>query len=682
MTAVIMGLVAVVLLVLVVVALGMRSMNRRESALSSERLKAMAENKGPKPRRPAEETFFESFPQGFDAFEENSDKEKTAAKPRPAAKPGGRQAARPAQRSGGKQPAAPRGRRGVDEWGESDDYDDDYWSRVRADDGGFSGPGARPATPRPAGRPAGDAPANAQAATPSRATDPDAVTVQAPLPLRAASDRPSGRKRATPASAAAEQKTVAFSAPTPDVLGGLGTPASGRSQSSPSGDAFDASPSTGSFDAIPSAASFDASPATGSFSTAPSAASFDASPATGSFGTAPAGDAFTPPSRPSGSASSRSGRSGRSSRSARRSAASSADTGAGRAGGSFEAPLGTGPLAGGFDATSSQAPAAGSYGTGTGSFETNPATGPYPTGTGSFDAPAPGSYNTGTGSFGPAPAPGLYTTGTGPFETLAPAPAPGTPAPDPLTSATPSAPGTGSFDSWTAYEAPQSNDSYDLPPGSSGLFTTADTGPSYTVPPTVPPVTPIPPTPAPPAPSETSWPATPAASPSWSGVRDIFDDPEPARGGGSNTTWPSVESYQQPAAQQPGYDGYSSYQNDPGYSTGTSSYEVSAGWATIEDADSAAGPTGAPTGPGHTVSPYESAGYDVPSGQSPYGYDQQQGQPGGNGPQSWPEPEQQNAGGSWPSYDELYGTAQQSTSSRRGSHRQPDSEPDYPDYYR
>ncbi|GAA4583919.1 hypothetical protein GCM10023194_22490 [Planotetraspora phitsanulokensis] len=634
MTAVIMGLVAVVLLVLVVVALGMRSMNRRESALSSERIKAMAENKGPKPRRPAEETFFESFPQGFDAFEEPSDKDKTAAKQRPAAKPGGRQAA---QRGGGKQPAAPRGRRGVDEWGESDDYDDEYWSRVRADDGGFTGgPGARMGTPRPTGRSGApsDAPANAQAATPSRAADPDAATVQAPLPLRSASDRPSSRKRATPASAAADQKTVAFSAPTPDVLGALGTPAPGRPQSSTPADVFDSNPSTGSFDATPSAASFDASPATGSFSTTPSAASFDASPATGPFNAPPAGDSFTPPARPSGSASSRSGRSGRSSRSARRAAAASSDTGAGRASGSFEAPLGTGPLAGGFDATPAPAPA----------------TGPYPTGTGSFET-----------AFPPAATPA--------------------PASDPLTSATPSAPGTGSFESWTAYEAPRSNDSYDLPPGSSGLFTTADTGPSYTVPPSVPPVTPIPATPTH---NETSWPAAsaapaPAAPSSWQGARDIFDDPEPARGSGSNTTWPSTESYQQPAAQQPGYDGYSPYSSDPTYSTGTPSYEVSAGWATIDDADSAAGPTGAHTGPGHTVSPYESAGYDVPSGQSPYGYDQQQGQTGGNGQQSWPE---QNAGGSWPSYDELYGSAQQSTSSRRGNHRQPETEPDYPDYYR
>ncbi|WP_198167442.1 hypothetical protein, partial [Microbispora sp. ATCC PTA-5024] len=106
MTAVIMGLVAVVLLVLLVVALGMRSMNRRESALSAERIKAMAENKGPKPRRPAEETFFESFPKGFDAFEEPAERgasKQRSGAARPAARPGGRQA-RPAQRGGKQQP--------------------------------------------------------------------------------------------------------------------------------------------------------------------------------------------------------------------------------------------------------------------------------------------------------------------------------------------------------------------------------------------------------------------------------------------------------------------------------------------------------------------------------------------------------------------------------------------------
>ncbi|MBX6386765.1 MAG: hypothetical protein IRZ07_27940, partial [Microbispora sp.] len=174
MTAVISGLVAVVLLVLLVVAMGMRSMNRRESALSAERIKAMAENKGPKPRRPAEETFFESFPKGFDTFEEperGSGKQRSTA--RPAARRGGGQG-RPAAR-GGKQAAA-RGKRGVDEWGEADDYDDEYWSRVRADEGGFGGTiAAKMATPRPVDEPA---------STPGKAADPDAATVQAPLPTR------------------------------------------------------------------------------------------------------------------------------------------------------------------------------------------------------------------------------------------------------------------------------------------------------------------------------------------------------------------------------------------------------------------------------------------------------------------------------------------------------------------
>src|SRR5262245_35398603 len=232
MTAVILGLVAVVLLVLVVVALGMRSMNRRESALSSERIKAMAEGTGPKSRRPAEETFFESFPEGFDAFEEPG-KRAAAAKqpgtgPRPVPRPGGRQSARPAQRGGkpvgkpGAKPAtaatAPRGKRGVDEWGADDDYDDDYWSRVRADDGAFGGTiKQRMATPRPLEAEAG-----------TGAADPNAATVQAPLPQRPAAaggiaaavpglSAPVGSPgladlveplRATPASAVAEEKTM------------------------------------------------------------------------------------------------------------------------------------------------------------------------------------------------------------------------------------------------------------------------------------------------------------------------------------------------------------------------------------------------------------------------------------------------------------------------------------------
>ncbi|MBX6385739.1 MAG: hypothetical protein IRZ07_22660 [Microbispora sp.] len=143
----------------------------------------------------------------------------------------------------------------------------------------------------------------------------------------------------------------------------------------------------------------------------------------------------------------------------------------------------------------------------------------------------------------------------------------------------------------------------------------------------------------------------------------MLDDPEPPRGASS---WPNADTYQNPA-----YDGYSSgYQAEGGYSApSTSSYEVSTGWATIDASDTVAG-----SGAG-TASPYESAGYDAPSGQSQYGYDRQGY--GGARQSSYPE---QNAGGSWPAYDELYGDAPTSASGRRGAHRNPDS--DYPDYYR
>ncbi|GII54481.1 hypothetical protein Pth03_28700 [Planotetraspora thailandica] len=634
MTAVIMGLVAVVLLVLMVVALGMRSMNRRESALSSERLKAMAENKGPKPRRPAEETFFESFPKGFDAFEDPSERapKQRPGAGRPSSRPGSRQASRPAQRGGagndpdagakgGKQAAQARGRRGVDEWGESDDYDDDYWSRVRSDDGGFTGgPGARPAAPRPAGRPS-DAAADdfplAEPAGPSpRSVNPDAATVQAPLPQRSMGARQSDAAkppRATPASAAAEQKTVAFSAPTPEALSAAGAAAS--------------------------------------------ADPLDNAPATGMFEVPPISDSFTPPARPSGQGSGRSGRAGRAGRSARRSAAASADNGAGRTSGSFET-----PRRGGRANTPYEAPAASadSY-------------------SGGFDA-------------APSPAPGSYAGDL--FE------APPAPVAEPLPPVA-QAPVTGSFETWAAYEAaqgPQAHDSgqaaqtppapqsdsydrgrsYGLPDGTAGLVNTANTGPSYTVPPPLGKVVPIPT-----SPSEPSWsaPAEPPAPAAWSGTHDVLDDPEPPR---TVTNWSNTDGYRPPPPQQSSYEGYpsyttdtgSSYTPDPAYPStpapSSSSYEVSTGWATIDDAGSA---IGVPTGPSRPVSPYESAGYDIPSGQSSYGHDQPQAQQDA-GPQ-------QNAGGSWPSYNELYGsTPSESTGARRGSHRQPDAETDYPDYYR
>jgi hypothetical protein len=592
MTGVIVGLVAVVLLVLVVVALGMRSMNRRESALSSERIKAMAEGKGSKSRRPAEETFFESFPKDFDAFEEPAERaasKQRAGGARPAPRPGGRQAARPAQR-GSKQPTAPRGRRGVDEWGEPDDYDDDYWTRVRADDGGFGGTiAARMAAPRPVAQTA-DSPGNGM-------VDADAVTVQAPLPQRpvAAGRADAAEPRRAPASSViAEQKTVTFSAPTPDLLSAAGAPAGSPSRPDP------LSPTTGPSRATPANAGNSAKPTS-------AAQTFETDPFFAPRSTGP----FESP----------------------------------RTSGSFPPARGTGPV----ETTPPVTPA--------------PSTGPYPT---------PRT----SGTFPPA-------GGTGPFETTPPAAAP---APAAATFAGPStgsfeairgtgpfettAPSIGSFEKRPAPEPPRA-DSYDATRNVTGPFS-ADTGPSYVVPATAsePAAYAAPPSasPAPP----------PAAAPGWSGARDVLDDPEPPRNTSSWPSWPSGGESHKPSAPAP-YDGYSSsYSSEKTYSSEPASYEVSAGWATIDVSDTVTGPSpamGVPTGPSRTVSPYEQASYDSGAGRGQYGYDPQ-GYGAAEQPVTRPE---QDSGGGWPSYDELYGNTSE-TSTRRGSHRNPEN--DYPDYYR
>ncbi|MFF3671985.1 hypothetical protein [Microtetraspora malaysiensis] len=541
MIAVISGLVAVVLLVLVVVAMGMRSMSRRESALPPERLKAMAENKGPKPRRPAEETFFESFPKGFDAFEEpQSAKQQRAARPAP--RPGGRQASRPgAQR--GKQPAAARGRRGVDEWGEQDDYDDDYWTRVRSDEGGFDGAGgAQPDPSRPV----------------AASADPQAVPPQSPQ-----APRHSGLAdlveplRATPASALADQKTMTFSTAGTDALGALGTPAPAgrpdplldRGAPLPTG-----SPSGG----------------------APN----------GPFSAPPADPLNTP--RGSGSFE------------------------AVRGSGSFEAVRNTPPATGPFDNVIPE----------TGMFEAIRDTGPAPT---SPAAPATGPFDNvipETGMFeairdtGPAPT----SPATGPFDTAAPQ--------------------TGMFERPASYDVPPAD-----PYSSTGRFT-SDTGPSYAVP-------------ASPPAEEPSWgqPAAPPATPAWPGVRDVLDDPEPPHG------------YQ--PTQYGGYDSHSADRASYPSTPSPSSYEVSAGWATIDDSDTVSGPTASAGSPPATPAtpPYEQGDY--------YGQGQQPGHAATPEPSAWPE--QKPASGSWPGYDELYGTTPEPTG-RRGSHRSPET--DYPDYYR
>ncbi|WP_326824208.1 hypothetical protein [Streptosporangium sp. NBC_01756] len=230
MIAVVVSLVAVVLLVLVVVALGMRSMNRRESALPAERLREMAEKEAQTPATSIDdfatrEPKMNHFSPDLTPFDE----------PKPPRQP--------------RQPSS-RGKRGMNEFGQNDDYDDDYWTRLQADEGGFGGSlAARMGASRPVEK---DDPsqADANAATmqvplPSRSPSPrvsadaDAVTTQAPLPSRTPAPRPApapvsasaslpsgladlvGPVQPNPAptsAALAEQRTVTFAAPTPGAF--------------------------------------------------------------------------------------------------------------------------------------------------------------------------------------------------------------------------------------------------------------------------------------------------------------------------------------------------------------------------------------------------------------------------------------------------------------------------------
>ncbi|GAA3082117.1 hypothetical protein [Streptosporangium carneum] len=217
MIAVVVSLVAVVLLVLVVVALGMRSMNRRESALPAERLRELEEKEAQTPTLSIDdfatrEPKMNHFSPDLTPFDE----------PKPPRQP---------------RPASSRGKRGVNEFGVADDYDDDYWTRLQADEGGFGGSlAARMGASRPVPAEQGQSPA----------VDADAVTMQAPLPNRpqpprpaqapvpppapavASASLPSGLadlvepvqpNPAPTAAALAEQKTVTFAAPTPGAFG-------------------------------------------------------------------------------------------------------------------------------------------------------------------------------------------------------------------------------------------------------------------------------------------------------------------------------------------------------------------------------------------------------------------------------------------------------------------------------
>ncbi|GAA1612267.1 hypothetical protein GCM10009733_005410 [Nonomuraea maheshkhaliensis] len=321
MIAVVISLVAVVLLVLAVVALGMRSMNRRESSLPPERLKEMAEKEENTLTRStdqfaAHEPRMANFSPDFSPIDE--------PKPKPV-------------RTG------QRGRRGVDEWGNpsTDDDDEEFWANIRSDaeEGGFGAggtvaarkgasrpvererpPSERPAAERPAERertaprerPAerrSERPAKrpSRSAKPQPATagaDPNAATVQAPLPQRQPAaanlaDLVEPQKRATPTqSELADQRTVTFAAPTADVMSILGVgaqpvPAPTRPEPSPvsrpsraerpatrptpvashgvSSNAYPASGGSGSFPAVSNPASPVSPASSGSFPAVPAA---------------------------------------------------------------------------------------------------------------------------------------------------------------------------------------------------------------------------------------------------------------------------------------------------------------------------------------------------------------------------------------------------------------------------
>ncbi|MFE3452148.1 hypothetical protein ACFXJ8_24830 [Nonomuraea sp. NPDC059194] len=247
MTAVVLILVAVVLLVLAVVALGMRSMNKRESSLPPERLKAMAEKEEMTQIRStdefaAHEPRMVNFSPDFSPIDEQK-------QPKPV-------------RTG------QRGKRGVDEWGNgaADDDDEEFWANIRneATEGGFGAGGtvkarmaaSRPLEPeRPVAdpstertvqlplpqRPAAETTAPAASAAPSPAPVPapaarssrSSRSSRAAARAAAAADKspladlvePAPRPEPRPAPSAsdlADQRTVTFAAPTPDVMSILG----------------------------------------------------------------------------------------------------------------------------------------------------------------------------------------------------------------------------------------------------------------------------------------------------------------------------------------------------------------------------------------------------------------------------------------------------------------------------
>ncbi|MDH2424313.1 hypothetical protein [Sphaerisporangium sp. TRM90804] len=679
MIAVIFGLVAVVLLVLVVVALGMRSMNRRESNLPPERLRKMAEQaETPDPKRPgqrpAEETFFESFPEGFDAFQEP---ERATARLRPGnGKPGNRPAGRPGGRSAprGKQPASSRGRRGVDEWGDADDYDDDYWTRVRADDGAFGGTiaarvgASRPDVASPSAYPASPTPPKPPAPKARDEAASEATTVQAPLPNRAAGLAEPAREAAPPAA----ERTVTFPAPVPqtpaaapptDVLGAMGAPQSPPRPRRPARP--DPADPLGVGDAAArpkprrrgDAGGDPGRPAPGRGGDPRRADTRRTSPPRGVPSAGPSAtraDSGTPPNGTRGEAG--------------RTDPSRTATGPFAAGRPAEPPSRetADPLAGTPLSSSTRirpgVPRSGdplAAPRGPASRADDPlSTAPRPATPSAPDLLSSGPLPGGRAARGPV---SQNPLSTGPLSTSGPAETNRPSSFDPVR------PSSGSFESPRAAGTGPSQGSGSYGRGGDPLA------------------------PASGGPGEQSWPARPAYPAA--GTYDILDGPG-ASPSGSNETWKSSD-YQLPAyGARP--DGYTA----PAAPAAPSapSYEVSAGWATIDDGDSVTGPTpspGLPAGPPRGASGYEPPAQRDRSGTgrgaagSDQGYGPEPGRPPAaeGEPGQWPQPPQ-NAGGSWPSYAELYGQTGSTaadprgeTSRSRGGHRR-SAEPDYPDYYR
>ncbi|MEQ4719722.1 hypothetical protein [Nonomuraea sp. B19D2] len=275
MTAVVVSLVAVVLLVLVVVALGMRSMSRRESSLPPERLKEMAEKEERTQTRSTDE--FASHEPRMANFSPDFSPIDQPKQPKPV-------------RTG------QRGRRGVDEWGNptSDDEDEEFWANIRSDaeEGGFGAGGtvaarkgaSRPVErERPAERPAAEQPAaerpapkrrarTAQPQPAAAAADPNATTVQSPLPQRQPAAAAANladlvepaKRPAPPQAELADQRTMTFAAPTSDVMSILGAGAQPVPSTRPDSLSSNGTGNgTGSFPATPAASgSYPATPAT------------------------------------------------------------------------------------------------------------------------------------------------------------------------------------------------------------------------------------------------------------------------------------------------------------------------------------------------------------------------------------------------------------------------------------